>query len=122
MKLARSDARNDATSAISSGWAPRLMAWPPTTRGKRFAAPGPPDISVSTNPGQITFARMPTSAYSTAAALVNEITPALDAEYTLIGSDAAFSPPVDDQLTIAPPPVATIVRMACLVPRNTPRR
>ena len=33
-----------------------------------------------------------------------------------------FMPPVDDQLTIAPPPVGTIVRMPCLVPSITPRR
>ena len=31
-------------------------------------------------------------------------------------------PPVDDQLRMTPPPVGSIVRMACLVPSITPSR
>ena len=33
-----------------------------------------------------------------------------------------FMPPVDDQFTIEPPPVGTMVRMPCLVPSITPKR
>src|SRR6478609_8796686 len=33
-----------------------------------------------------------------------------------------FMPPVDDQLTIDPPPVGTIARMPCFVPSITPKR
>ena len=34
----------------------------------------------------------------------------------------AFMPPIDDQFTIAPPPVGSIARMPCLVPSSTPLR
>ena len=60
----------------------------------------PPDISVSTKPGQMALARMPASPYSMAAALVMAMTPALAAEYTPVGMREPFMPPVDDQLRI----------------------
>ena len=82
----------------------------------------PPDISVSMKPGQMALARMPWVPYSMAAAFVNEMTPALAAEYTLVGSGSRSCPPVDDQLRMAPPPVGSIVRMPCLVPSITPLR
>ena len=53
------------------------------------------------NPGQMAMARMPWVPYSTAAALVNAMTPALAAEYTLTGKAVALMPPVDDQLMMA---------------------
>ena len=49
---------------------------------------------------------MPLAPYSTAAALVNAMTPAFAALYTLVGMSDAFRPPIDDQLMIDPPPVA----------------
>src|SRR2546430_12444848 len=115
MYEARSDARNDASSATSSGWPPRLRADPPTSAGKRSAAPLPPDIGVSMKPGQMALARMPCSPYSTAAALVSAMTPALAMEYTLVGIREPFMPPIDDQFTMAPPPVGSIVLIPCLV-------
>ena len=57
---------------------------------------------------------MPFAPYSTAAALVNAITPAFAAEYTLVGMSDAFMPPIDDQLRITPPPVGSIVADAVL--------
>ena len=73
-------------------------------------------------PGQIALARMPFGPYSTAAALVNEMTPAFAAEYTLVGIVDAFIPPIDDQFKITPPPVGSIALMPCFIPSNTPRR
>src|SRR5215472_10540193 len=123
MYVARSEHRNEASSATSSGWPPRLSAVPCTTCGFRSAAPGPPAISVSMKPGQIAMARMSWVPYSTAAALVNAMTPAFAAEYTLTGDGLkALRPTVADQLTMTPPPVASIVLMPCLVPCQTPRR
>src|SRR5207237_10501591 len=80
MYPARSEARNDASSATSSGWPARFRAEPPTSAGKRSAAPLPPDIGVSMQPGQMALARIPCSPYSMAAALVNAMTPALAIE------------------------------------------
>src|SRR5262249_7304747 len=116
MYVARSEQRNEASSATSSGWPPRLSAVPCTSWGNRAAAPGLPDISVAMKPGQMAMARMPWVPYSPAAALVNAITPAFAAEYTLTGNGVALRPPVEDQLTITPPPVGSIVLMPCLVP------
>src|SRR5438445_6052856 len=96
MYAARSDARNDASSATSSGWPARFSAEPPTRAGKRSAAPFPPDIGVSMKPGQMALARMPCSPYSMAAALVRAMTPALAIEYTLVGIREPFIPPIDD--------------------------
>ena len=46
--------------------------------------------------------------------LVTEITPAFAAEYTLVNGDA-LRPPIDDQLTIAPPlPRSSMARIAVL--------
>ncbi len=73
-------------------------------------------------PGHSAFARMPLAPYSTAAALVNAITPAFAALYTLVGMSDALSPPIDDQLTIDPPPFPRMARMPCFVPSSTPRR
>src|SRR6516164_3004273 len=119
---ARSEQRNDASSATSSGCPPRLRAVPWTSWGNRSAAPGPPDSSVSMKPGQMAMARMPRVPYSTAAALVKEMTPAFAAEYTLTGKAVALIPPVDDQLRITPPPQPSRVLMPCLVPKKTPRK
>src|SRR6478735_4283512 len=122
MKLARSDARNDASSATSSGWPARFIAAPSTSWGKLSIADCPPDSSVTISPGQIALARMPLAPYSTAAALVNAMTPAFAALYTLVGMSDAFKPPIDDQLMMEPPPVARIAWIPCLVPSSTPRR
>ena len=70
-------------------------------------------------PGQMAMARMPLEPYSTAAALVSAMAPALAAEYTLTGKGVAFIPPVDDQLRMTPPPVGSIALMPCLVPSMT---
>src|SRR4051794_17702067 len=118
----RSEARKEASSATSSGWPPRFSAEPPTRAGKRSAAPLPPDIGVSMKPGQMALARMPCSPYSTAAALVTAMTPALAIEYALVGIRDPFMPPMDDQFTMAPPPESTMDLMPCLVPSITPRR
>ncbi len=80
MKLARSEHRKAASSATSSGCPPRLSAVPCTSLGNRSAAPLPPDMAVSTKPGQMALARMPWVPYSTAAAFVKAMTPALAAE------------------------------------------
>ena len=88
---------------------------------ERAPAPLPPDISVSMKPGQMALARTPRGPYSIAADLVNEITPALVAEYTLVPI-AAFIPPIDDQFRITPPPVETRALAPCLVPSITPCR
>src|SRR4029453_14066106 len=109
MYAARSEARNDASSATSSGWPPPFRAEPATSAGNRAAAPFPPDISVSMKPGQIAFARMPCSPYSMAAALGKAIPPAWAPEKTRGGRGEPFMPPIDDQFRITPPPVATIV-------------
>src|SRR5690348_16952137 len=97
MKLDRSDARNEASSATSSGWPARFIAAPSTSCGKLSMAACPPESSVTMRPGQMAFARMPLVPYSTAAALVNAITPAFAALYTLVGMSDALSPPIDDQ-------------------------
>ena len=59
-------------------------------------------ISVLMKPGQIALTRMPCAPYSTAPAFVMAMTPAFAAEYTVVNGEA-LSPPIDDQLTIAPP-------------------
>ena len=47
--------------------------------GNRAPEPGPPVRAVSTKPGHTALARTPCVPYSTAADLVNEMTPAFDA-------------------------------------------
>src|SRR5262249_28979231 len=84
MNVARSDARNDASSATSSGRPARFSAVLATRCGERSTACGPPDISVAVKPGQIAMARIPSGPYSSAAAFVKAMTPAFDAEYTLV--------------------------------------
>ena len=74
------------------------------------------------NPGQTALARIPLVPYSTAAAVVRAITPALAAEYVLVGIGEARRPPIEDQFTIAPPPVGTIALTPCFVPSITPLR
>ena len=79
-------------------------------------------ISVWMNPGQIALARMPCGPYSIAATLVTATTPAFAAEYTAVNGEP-LSPPIDDQLTIAPPsPCSSMARMPCFIPYSTPRR
>ena len=59
----------------------------------------------------------PCAPYSTAAAFVTAMTPALAAEYTPVPGDA-LSPPIDDQLTIDPPPLSTHRRDRVLHPEE----
>src|SRR6185312_15857884 len=120
---ARSEHRNAATSATSSGR-------PPRPSDAFFAISGncdPPDapmISVSMNPGQTQFTRTPLRPYSADADLVSETTPALAALYTevAIACSDARNPPTDDQLTTAPPPASRRRGMPYFMPRKTPRR
>src|SRR5207244_2909333 len=109
---ARSEQRNAATSATSSGRPARLSDAFSYISGN-CAPPDAPMISVSMNPGQIALARIPLCPYSADADLVTEMTPALAALYTDVGirPGDAFNPPTDDQLTIDPPLAPTMAGM-----------
>src|SRR5262249_41077075 len=117
---ARSEHRNAATSATSWGWPARPSAAFSSISGK-CSAPAAPMISVRMKPGQRAVTRTPRLPYSTAADLVTAMTPALAAEYTDVALPE-LSPPTDDQLTTAPPPVSSIARMPYFMPWSTPRR
>ena len=82
-----------------------------------------PMISVWMKPGQIAVdADAVRRRTRPPPALVTAITPAFAAEYTLVNGDA-LRPPIDDQLTIAPPsPCSSMARMPCFMPSSTPRR
>src|SRR5947208_10745569 len=117
---ARSEQRNAATSATSSGRPARPSDAFSSIWGK-CAAPDAPMISVAMKPGQMQFTRMPLRPYSDDADFVRDTTPALAALYTEVGmpTSDAFRPPTDDQLTIDPPPASRGFAMPYFMPRKT---
>ena len=79
MKLARSDARNEASSATSSGWPARLSADASMSCGNRAPEPGPAGQRGLDEAGAHGVGADALVPYSTAADLVNEMTPAFEA-------------------------------------------
>ena len=71
-------------------------------------------------PGCTELTRMPSLAWRTAMALVNRRTAPLDAWYAGCPVSEPTSPMMDEMLTMAPPPVSSILSTAYLVPRKTP--
>ena len=82
----------------------------------------PLSIGVAIGPGAITFARIPSTAWSTAIDLVSITTPPLLVTYAAISFPTSNAPVVDDTLMIDPPSPARMTRMAARQQLNVPVR
>src|SRR5579884_3997400 len=120
-KEARSAARDAATSACSRACPARpSVAFEDNSRNTSGATVWLRSVRV--NPGASTFAPMLLRPYWTATALVIAWMPAFAPLYMTGARSSALMAATEETLTMEPPPVWSMARIACFMHRSTPFR